>query len=237
MHERLDAILAHAGLGTRSAVKDLVRRGRVQVDGVVERDPGRRIADLPVTLDGEPVSTRQDATLLVNKPIGHACSRDPGEEPLIDELYPAELSHLAIQPAGRLDRETSGLIICTTDGALIRRLTDPRKHVAKRYRIRYQGTLDDNAERRCEQGFLLDGDEDPTLPALLVRDGEDTATLVLHEGRFHQVRRMIAVLGGFVTALHRDRIGRLDLPAGLAPGGAREATADEIALACAHEES
>lgn len=235
MSERLDAILAHAGHGTRSAVKELVRRGRVQVDGVVERDPGRRIAGQPITLDGEPVSTRQDATLIVHKPIGHACSRDPDEEPLIDELYPDELAHLPIQPAGRLDRETSGLIICTTDGALIRRLTDPRKHVAKRYRIRYQGVLADNAERRCEQGFLIDGDEDPTLPSLLVRDGPGSATMVLHEGRYHQVRRMIAALGGFVTALHRDRIGRLDLPADLAAGAARELTADELALALAHE--
>lgn len=122
----------------------------------------------------------------------------------------------------------------TSQGALIHALTNPRRHLAKRYRILYSGILASHAVARCAKGMLLEGDSKPTLPAELILEavapgGPARATLILHEGRYHQVRRMIAALGGEVVALRRDRIGGLDLPDDLAPGMMREITPGERA--------
>jgi 16S rRNA pseudouridine516 synthase len=174
--------------------------------------------------------------LLVHKPLNLACSHDPREEPLLESIYPAEYAHLALESAGRLDRFTTGLLIVSTDGALIHSLTNPKRHVVKRYQIAYHGDLSANAGSRVARGLAIADDDRPTLPAILERhptgtDGLGRATLHLREGRFHQVRRMIAALGGEVVRLHRDRIGRLDLPDDLPPGGCRPlADADRALL-------
>jgi 16S rRNA pseudouridine516 synthase len=236
--ERLDAYLAHRGHGSRSEVKSLIRRGAVSVDGAVCRDPGRHIdpGGTAVEVGGGAVPVGvQAATLVFHKPVGYACSHDPREAPLIEALYPAEYQHLALESAGRLDRMTSGLLVVTTEGDLIHRLTNPRKKLSKRYRVAYTGRLSSHAVERCARGLDLDGDPRPTLPAKLVLldagdDGLERALLTLHEGRFHQVRRMIQALGGEVVRLHRDRIGDLDLPDDLAPGGIRPLTPRERAL-------
>lgn len=229
MGERLDAYLSHRGHGSRSEVKAMIRRGGVAVDGDPCRDPGRHV-DPGVTVievDGGPVPVGVSAaTLVFHKPVGYSCSHDPREAPLIEELYPSEFAHLSLESAGRLDRMTSGLLVVTTEGDLIHRLTNPRKKLSKRYRVAYRGKLSSHAVERCLRGLDLEGDPRPTLPAKLVLldtgdDGLERALLTLHEGRFHQVRRMFATLGGEVIRLHRDRIGDLDLPDDLAPGGIR----------------
>jgi 16S rRNA pseudouridine516 synthase len=228
--DRLDQFLSQHGFGSRSEVRGLVRSGAVTVDGLVCRDQARHLKGAAVAVRGEPVRPgAASATLIVHKPLGLACSNDPGEAPLLRDLYPAEFAHLPLEPAGRLDRETSGLIIVTSDGQLIHRLTNPKTAIAKRYRVRYRGRLSARAVERCAKGMLIEGDDQPTLPARLELHGEDEATLHLVEGRYHQVRKMIAALGGEVVRLHRDRIGRLDLPADLEPGRLRAATAPELA--------
>lgn len=230
MDVRLDAFLAHQGLGTRSEVRALIRSGVVAVGGAVCRDHAERLRGRSVTVRGRPVEAGpEDATLIVHKPVGLACSRDPREAPLLDGLYPPDLAYLPIEPAGRLDRDTSGLIVCTTDGQLIHRLTNPRQEIWKRYRVAYAGGLSSHAVERCARGIALPGDDRPTRPAHLVVEGEGRATIQLCEGRYHQVRRMFAALGGEVTALHRDRIGALELPADLPSGGCRALAADELA--------
>jgi 16S rRNA pseudouridine516 synthase len=168
-----------------------------------------------------------------NKPLGYACSHDEREAPLVEELVPDAFRHLVLETAGRLDRDTSGLLVLTSDGNLIHALTNPRKHLEKRYRITYSGKLSAHAVKRCAKGIMLAGDAKPTLPAQLELEGVDEAgfglaTLHLHEGRYHQVRRMIADLGGEVVSLHRDRIGGLSLPVDLAPGQMREMSASEM---------
>ncbi len=230
MSDRLDAFLSHQGLGTRSEVRDLIRAGLVTLDGAVCRQHGELVRGRPVTARGKPVEPGiAEATLLVHKPTGLACSHDPREAPLLESLYPLALVHLAIEPAGRLDRDTSGLLICTTDGQLIHRLTNPKRAVWKRYRIGYSGTLSAHAVERCATGISLPDDDRPTLPARLELHAAGEATLHLCEGRYHQVRRMIGALGGEVIRLHRDRIGALELPADLAAGSCRELTPDEQA--------
>jgi 16S rRNA pseudouridine516 synthase len=234
MATRLDAFLSHRGFGSRSQVRALIRSGRVKVSGMICREHGIHVDEQVVRVDGEPIDVGvTSATLIFHKPLGYACSHDPAEAPLIEEFIPETFRHLPMETAGRLDRDTSGLLMVTSDGNLIHALTNPRRHLEKRYRITYSGRLSAHAVKRCAKGMVLEGDPKPTLPALLVLDGVDEkgqglATLHLHEGRYHQVRRMIAELGGEVVALHRDRIGGLDLPADLLPGQMREISASEL---------
>jgi 16S rRNA pseudouridine516 synthase len=234
MATRLDAFLSHRGFGSRSQSRDLVRRGRVTVDGAVCRDPGAHVDGRVIAVDRRTVEEgAATATLLLNKPLGFACSHDPAEAPLVEELVPEEFRHLALETAGRLDRDTSGLLVVTSDGGLIHALTNPRRHLEKRYRIGYLGKLSYHAIARCAKGLVMEGDPNPTLPARLEihppdDDGMGRATLHLSEGRYHQVRRMIAELGGEVVELHRDRIGGLDLPPDLKPGTMREISPGEL---------
>jgi 16S rRNA pseudouridine516 synthase len=235
MAVRLDAFLSHRGFGTRSQVRALIRSGRVSLAGLVCRDHGEHVGNNVVRVDGEViVEGVEQATLLLNKPLGFACSHDLREAPLVDELVPDQFRHLALETAGRLDRDTSGLLVVTSDGTLIHSLTNPRRHLEKRYQVAYRGKLSYHAVARCAKGMQLEGDPNLTLPAQLELHGVDAdglglATLHLHEGRYHQVRRMFAELGGEVVRLHRDRIGGLELPEDLKPGLMREIRTSELA--------
>jgi len=169
--ERLDAFLAHRGHGSRSEVKARIRRGEVRIDGQVCRDPGTHVdpgADIRVG-DETVADGIHEATLLLHKPVGYSCSHDQRESPTVDALIPETHRHLPSERAGRLDRMTSGLLVLTTEGDLIHRLTNPRRKLAKRYRIAYSGRLSSHAVERCAKGITLDGDPRPTLPAKLRR--------------------------------------------------------------------
>lgn len=238
MPDRIDQFLAHRGYGSRTEVKQLIARGRVRLDGKRVVDPGMHVVGRVVTVNRDEVPVGLDAaTLMFNKPLGYACSTDPREAPLIEELVVPPYDAIGVNPAGRLDRDTSGLLILTTDGGLIHRLTSPKAAKPKRYRIAYTGKLSSNAVGRVAKGLQLPDDKDACRPAELILEGSDPrsehgslATLILTEGRYHQVRRMIAELGGEVVGLHRDRIGALDLPADLLPGQMRELTPEELVL-------
>ena len=229
---RLDAYISRAGLASRKDARRRIAHGQVAVDGEVCRDKARRIRDDEVvTLAGEVVSSPVAiADFLLHKPVGYACTHDEREAPLVFDLLDPLLRRRSLKMAGRLDRATSGLLVLTTDGDLVHRLTHPSRKRPKRYRIEYTGTLVDDAVARCREGLRLEGDERPTRPSELVVDGPGRATLVLREGRTHQVRRMIRALGARVTSLHRDRVGGLDLPSDLAPGDLRPLAPEERAL-------
>jgi 16S rRNA pseudouridine516 synthase len=177
------------------------------------------------------VSTTQGHVhVALHKPRGFSCSHNPTESPIIDELLPQELREIGLQPVGRLDRDTSGLLVLTTDGHLIHQLAQPGSKIEKQYRIGYRGVLPEDAVALCERGISIEGYATPTLPARLVverptcfqtADAEEQlgeATLVLHEGRHHQVRRMFRALRTKVVTLHRERLGDYLLPTDLASG-------------------
>ncbi len=219
---RLDAYLSRAGLASRREARELIRQGQVRVDGAVCREPASRIAGQAVTLASGVVSPPGELKdFLFHKPVGLACSRDVREAPLVFDALDPLLRQRPLQIAGRLDRATSGLLVLTTDGDFVHRLTHPTRKLPKRYRVGYRGELVADAVGQCEAGILLDGEDRPTRTALLSLEGPGQATLVLREGRTHQVRRMFRALGAFVETLHRDRIGDLDLPSDLAPGALR----------------
>ncbi len=216
---RLDAFLARAGCGTRSEVRQLIRRGRVLLDETVCRRAGEHVEGRPVRVDGARVQAPPDALhVVLNKPLGVSCSHDPREEPLVDGLLPTAWQSLGIQMAGRLDRATTGLLVLTTDGALLHQLTHPSRKVVKRYRVRFRGSLPPDAVERCAGGFSIGNEERPTRPARLEIEGPSRATIHLREGRNRQVRRMFQRLGVEIIELHRDRVGAYELPVDLLPG-------------------
>ncbi len=232
---RLDRLLANLGYGTRREVQNLIHSGRVILDGEAETDPAQHVyvkADLAtrMTVSGEPLDPPPGLALMIHKPLGVTCShKETGA--LIYSLLPERWRRRdpVISTVGRLDKETSGLLLMTDDGALLHRIISPRHHVPKRYQVTLDRPLNgDEAAIFAAGGLMLEGEDKPLLPAEMAVVGPKQATLTLHEGRYHQVRRMFAAVGNHVTALHRDRIGLLDLPADLEPGAYRLLTAADI---------
>jgi 16S rRNA pseudouridine516 synthase len=233
---RLDRLLANLGYGSRREVTDLVARGQVVLDGVAVKDSGLKVAiaaDLParLTVAGQPLDPPAPLTLIMHKPLDVVCShREPGRS--VYELLPHRwrAREPALSSIGRLDKDTSGLLLITDDGPFLHRVISPRNHVAKRYVATLARPLrGDEAEVFAAGTLMLDGEKDALAPAVLEPLGATEARLTITEGRYHQVRRMFAAVGNHVDALHRDRIGGLALPADLAPGAWRILTPDEQA--------
>lgn len=228
---RLDAYLSRAGIASRREAGLLIRRGIVSVDGEICLDSTRHVGSELVHV-GEQVIESPSAVqdFILHKPVGYACSNDERESPLVADLLSETQKRRSLLIAGRLDRATSGLLILTKDGDLVHRLTHPGRKLPKRYRIGLKGELVADAVERCREGMLLAGEDRPTLPADLKLEGPGQATLVLREGRTHQVRRMVRLLGAEVTTLHRDRVGALTLPSDLEAGKLRPLEREERAL-------
>jgi 16S rRNA pseudouridine516 synthase len=215
---------------TWAATRLAIHAERVAVNGVMTQKYHRNLwPDDRVTLDGCDLGDPPDRCIVVcHKPVGLACSHLGQDAPLIYGIVPPELAHPNLNTVGRLDRNTSGLLLLTCDGKFLVRVTAPGRKLPKRYRIGYCGGLAADAVERCLAGIMIDGFDTPCAPAALTLDGPGRATLVICEGRHHQVKRMIAALGGKVVTLHRDRIGGLELPGDLQPGQMRVISADEL---------
>lgn len=229
---RLDRCLANAGFGSRTEVKELIRRGLVTVAGQVVRDAGFDIHDdlaRTVTVSGESVLVRRHIHLMLHKPAGLVTALEDRHLRTIAELVPAQLWQRGLFPVGRLDRDTTGLLILTTDGTLGHRLASPRWEIWKTYEVTIDGApFDDNDIAAFAAGLNLQ-DGLVCLPAKLEPHGNYQADLTIHEGKFHQVKRMMLSTGRTVTALHRRSLGSLVLDPLLAPGAWRELTEAEIA--------
>ncbi|MFT3830494.1 MAG: pseudouridine synthase [Opitutaceae bacterium] len=220
MLRRLDQILASLGYGSRRDVRELIDAGRITVDGTVADDPGAKARPAAVRLDGEPLEFPDGVFVLFHKPAGCVCSHDTREGRRIYDLLPPRwlARNPAVTSVGRLDRDTTGLLLLTDDTALVHRLTSPKHHVDKVY----EATLDRTPEAALIEAFasgtlLLAEEEKPCAPARLVLSGGAEVELTLTEGRFHQVKRMFAHFGYEVLRLHRGRFGEFTL-GGLAPG-------------------
>jgi 16S rRNA pseudouridine516 synthase len=233
---RLDRLLANLGYGSRREVTGLVARRQVVLDGAVVKDAGARIpvsADLPSRLKvaGQPLDPPAPLTLLMHKPLDVVCShREPGRSvyELLPHRWRARIP--ALSTIGRLDKDTSGLLLITDDGPFLHRVISPKGHVAKRYVATLARPLNgDEAEAFAAGTLMLEGETDALAPAVLEPLGATEARLTITEGRYHQVRRMFAAMGNHVAALHRDRIGGLDLPADLDAGAWRILTPQEQA--------
>ena len=233
---RLDRLLANMGYGSRREVQGLVRGRRVTLDGQAVADADMRLPitpDLPerMQVNGAPLDPPPGLALMLHKPLGVTCSHKEAGA-LVYELLPSRwrMREPAISTVGRLDKDTSGLLLMTDDGDLLHRIISPRRHVAKRYLATLARPLEgDEAATFASGELMLEGEAKPLAPAVLEPLEPRRAWLTITEGRYHQVRRMFAAVGNHVEALHRDRIGGLDLPDDLEPGSFR--LMDEAAVA------
>lgn len=231
---RLDKYLADMGCGSRSELKKQIRHGQAAVDGTVIRDPGFAVhPDSCVLFCGEPVAYEEFAYYMLHKPAGVVTATVDARQKTVMDLLPGTVRK-GLFPVGRLDRDTEGLLLLCNDGALAHRLLSPGHHVEKVYLARVRGTLADDAVERFREGLRVD-EELTALPAglriLRKLDGpveETEAEVTIHEGKYHQVRRMFRAVGGEVTALKRLRMGPLVLDPSLPAGKARRLTAEEI---------
>lgn len=228
---RLDKYLASVGVGTRSAVKALIRKKTVTVNGVPETSPERRVDSEKdqITCRGETVAYVEYEYYMLHKPAGVVSAvTDARERTVVDLISSRRRKDLF--PVGRLDKDTEGLLLITNDGALCNRLLSPKKHVEKQYFVRVRGRVTENEVERFAEGLFI-GDEKPTKPARLeiCRAGEESDILLtITEGRFHQVKRMFQAVGMEVLYLKRLSMGSLRLDPDLAAGEYRPLTEEEL---------
>lgn len=226
--DRIDKIIASQGLYSRSDVKYLVSRKRVAIDGEVVRSSGQK-ADPEknvITIDGKPLTVKKQIYLMLHKPKGYVSATEDKEHQTVLALVPSEFKGRDLFPAGRLDKDTTGLMIITDDGVLAHNILSPRKHVQKVYGVE----LDIPVTEEMQKGFAAGVELNDGLckEASLIITGERTAKVTLREGRYHQIKRMFGCYGAKVVELHRIAMGDLYLPDDLAEGECRELTEEEL---------
>ena len=234
MELRLDKYIASAGERSRREVKELVRRGRILVDGVPAAGPEQKVdpATQRVTLDGEELRYEEFTYVMLHKPAGVLSASEDRRARTVLDLLPPELRKRGITPVGRLDKDTEGLLLLTNDGALTHQLLSPKSHVDKRYYARVEGTLTAEDAAAFRQGIALS--DFTCLPAELELSAPGECIVTVREGKFHQVKRMLASRGAPVTYLKRLSMGPLTLDADLPLGAWRPLLEAEIdALRCA----
>lgn len=231
---RLDKFLADLQIGTRSQVKDFIKKGLVTVNDETITKADFKVNESldTVTCKGTTLSYQKYRYFLLHKPAGVVTATRDHHDKTVMDLLPKEL-HADFFPVGRLDKDTEGFLLITNDGALSHQLLSPKKHVAKTYYVECQGVLTSQKIQLLENGVNI-GDEKPTLPAIVKEISKEADSYVIHltitEGRFHQVKRMIQAIGGEVTYLKRLSMGGLSLDETLEKGSYRELSLDEIAV-------
>jgi 16S rRNA pseudouridine516 synthase len=233
---RLDRLISNLGYGSRKEAQAMARNGWIVLDGTPLTEAERHVKITPdlasrMTVQGKPLDPPPGVVVMMHKPLGVTCSRKEAG-PLVYDLLPIRWRRREpmLSTIGRLDKETSGLLLFTDDGDLQHRVISPKRHVPKRYLVTLARPLSGEEAAVFASGdLMLESEDKPLLPADLEALSPTTARLTMHEGRYHQVRRMFAALGNHVEALHRDRMGGLDLPEDLTPGALRVLGADEIA--------
>ena len=226
--QRLDKFLCDCGAGTRSQVKGLLKAGRVRVDGIPQKDGGAKVSPETqvITLDGQPLRQTGRIVLMLNKPEGFVtATEDPVERTVMEQL-PPEWKNAGLNPVGRLDKQTEGLLLFTNDGDLLHRLISPKKEVPKVYYAKHEGTATEADVRAFADGLTL---RDGTVcrSAVLEPIGEGESLVTVCEGKYHQVRRMMASRGMTVLYLERRQEGTLTL-GGLPRGETRLLTDEEV---------
>jgi 16S rRNA pseudouridine516 synthase len=235
-HMQLQEILFSQGFGTRRVCAGLVQQGLVTVAGEACDEPSMAFepAGLHFTVQGVAWQYHEKAYLMLNKPAGYECSQKPSTYPSIYTLLPAPIRQrgggaaAGVQAVGRLDQDTTGLLLLSDDGKFIHRMSSPKHHVPKVYDVSAKHPVDGKQVEKLLAGVVLDDDPKPVRAAACAQTSELELSLTLTEGKYHQVKRMIAAVGNRVEGLHRSRIGSLELPADLKPGQWRWLTAQDL---------
>ncbi len=233
MLERLDKILSQSGKLSRKEAKSAVKEGRVSVNGILAERAEQKIKreGAVILLDGEEICTSKYRYYVMNKPKGYVSATEDKREQTVLELMSDEEKRLGLFPAGRLDKDTTGLLILTNDGDFAHRILSPKNKVPKLYLAETDENIDESDVAAFEEGIVLrDGAE--TLPAKLCSVGDRLCEIEICEGKYHQVKRMIASRGKRVLSLKRLRIGNLTLPENLPEGRYKESNRDELIELC-----
>ena len=217
---KLEQLLFSQGFGTRRECAALVLGGRVEVAGQVIDDPHAEVdaPGLPFRVQGEAWTYHEKALLMLHKPPGYECSLKPSAWPGVHMLLPIPLRRRGVQPVGRLDQDTTGLLLLTDDGTLLHQLTSPKHHVPKVYEVHARHPVTQEQIDALLEGVVLDDDPQPVRADGAVLHPDGTLRLTLVQGKYHQVKRMLAAVGNRVERLHRSAFGALTLPDELAPG-------------------
>ncbi len=217
---RLDDILFSQGFGSRRECAGLLAARLVRVAGRIETDPACDLTTdgLQFEVEGQAWTFQANSLVLLHKPAGYECSQKPTAWPSVMLLLPAALRRRGIQPVGRLDQDTTGLLLLTDDGKLIHRLTSPKHHVPKVYEVGCDRPVDATQVEQMLRGVVLDDDPLPVLAEGCELTGEKSLRLTLIQGKYHQVKRMVAAVGNHCTSLHRSAFGALTLADGPEPG-------------------
>lgn len=229
---RLDKFLAEVGLGSRKEVKQLIKKGQISVNQKIEKSDKKQIDPEKDQVDyqGEILHYQEFYYYLLHKPAGVVSATEDKHDQTVMDLFSPSDYRSDLFPVGRLDKNTEGLLLITNDGKLAHDLLSPKKHVEKEYFAEVQGVMTAEDQQRFVDGFLLDGER--TLPAELlineVTENKSKVRIILHEGKFHQVKRMVKACGKEVTYLKRIRMGKLLLPKELVKGAYRSLTEDEL---------
>jgi 16S rRNA pseudouridine516 synthase len=234
---QLADLLFTQGFGARRTCAGLVQQGLVTLDGAVVTDAAAEVEPegLHFTVQGKEWTYHAKAYLMLHKPLGYECSQRPSAWPSIYTLLPAPLrqrpnkgSTPGVQAIGRLDQDTTGLLLLCDDGTFIHRMSSPKHHVPKVYEVTCADAVTPGQVERLLAGVVLDDDPKPVRAAACEATGPHALRLTLTEGKYHQVKRMLAAVGNRVVALHRSRIGTLDLPPELAPGSWQWLTREQV---------
>lgn len=228
---RLAQVLFTQGFGTRRVCAGLIGQGLVSIGGQVADDPDQEVdtEGLRFVVQGREWLYQASALVLLHKPAGYECSQKPKHHPSVLMLLPAPLRTRGLQPVGRLDEDTTGLLLLTDDGTLIHKLTSPKHHVPKVYEVTAKHPVDEAQVQRLRDGVVLDDDPQPVRAAACEATGSHTLRLTLTEGKYHQVKRMLAAVGNRCEGLHRSAIGGLTLADGPERGHWRWVTDEERA--------
>ena len=226
--KRLDKLLADLGVATRSELRDIIRSGRVRVDGEVVLRPEQKFDSdsCRITLDGETLSYSVFHYYMMDKPAGVLSVTEDRSQKTVLDLLPPELRRMGLFPVGRLDKDTSGLLLLTNDGAFSHRVISPKSGIEKRYEAHVDGVPDEEDAAAFARGLTL-GDGTKCLPAKLEITGSDCCYVTVMEGKYHQVKRMLASRGKPVRTLRRLSVGSLRLDLG-APGDFRELDKEDL---------
>ena len=226
--ERIDKIIASQGLYSRSDVKYMVNKKRITIDGKVVTSASQK-ADVDkneIMLDGKPFVVKKQIYLMLNKPKGYVSATEDKKQQTVLELVPPALKGRDLVPAGRLDKDTTGLMIITDDGVLAHNILSPKKHVQKIYRVELDIPVTEEMQKGFAEGVELN--DGVCKDAKLTILGEKTAEVTLREGRYHQIKRMFGCFGAKVVELHRIAMGELFLPDDLPDGECRELTEEDL---------
>ncbi len=230
---RLDKYLTQCSKHTRSSACVVIRQGRVRVNEQVVRSSSQKINEHNdvVLLDGQSLTDKVGPRyFMLHKPAGYICANTDPEHQVVFELLSNEINLHKLHTVGRLDLDTTGLVLISDDGQWSHTITSPKYHQAKSYRVWLSEPLAEDAEQQVEQGMMLRDEKYPTKPGTLERITDTEVILTISEGRYHQVKRMFAALGNRVVNLHRQSVGALSLGSDLAEGEYRALTPQEVAL-------